>query len=641
MKKTPSLSTPPLLPRLTRLAARCALPLLRGGLSLAAFALWFATTCRTSGNPMTDYLRTLAAFLFTGLALASWAPLVRRRWQLPRCLQKFHDRHGVLFWFAAAFLAISLAAIARHEGMRHFFWGDFGHIADTAWRVFNGQNPVVDFPMSMPPGFYLAGVWAYKLLGVTWSAIAWINPVFVALTFPWSLALLLRLTGRAGFSLLAALSLQFLSTLMHGVWWFNPVSYVCILLLALSAACLLETPRPASASLPARLLPWLSYAAALLAAAFFGKPSTAGVAIIGVTSVMLAQRGFFKKTVAACALALAAWLALLLAHGLSPVDIVRGMLAVSGRGASATGLGSFLLERFWTPHYFLFGSGALAALLLLPASLAVFIPAQTGRRFGRLSWLALVVALAGLEGFLTNCDMKILDMMPLAFAGLLRALAAPRERLPLLLEWARRTRRLAPHQSDGRPLSLRQLVPWPRLSVFSLARWQTSLLLVMTCWCAGIGLLRVRAWYNTAVYGAFFEFGPTVTIDNNDYFRGLKTSPVHKGVLDDFNALLPQLKGRSVWNAMHSFNAACGFLTPKGVPGWFDQPDTTYPASDIARLVQNWDAQKFDVLIFYAGPTGLWGLDHNPPIWEKIKANYTAKKFNRLLVFLRNPPPPS
>ncbi|MGB8931219.1 MAG: hypothetical protein WCC48_08235, partial [Anaeromyxobacteraceae bacterium] len=300
-------------------------------------------------------------------------------------------------WGAVLAAAGACAALIWAFGHRHLGGFDHGALVELCWRVAGGQRPVTDFPSTLPVGFVLACGYAFRLFGVSWSSVVALQAVFAAVTLVWSYALLLRITRAPLRSLLIALAIQASGDVVTSYWWYNPATTTLGAVFFLSAAAFWREPR-------ARPL-LASYLAALVFLAGM-KPNVAGVLVLGVSALLFLSPEHRARVVALSAAGLALFSGWLFAEGLRLPDVIRGYLSISGRGFSF----DQFLQDLSRPE-------RAAALLLLAASLLPWL-ARLRRSDGdaRGRRLALAAVLAGLYGFVTNGEHKLVDVPLLLLA---------------------------------------------------------------------------------------------------------------------------------------------------------------------------------------------------------------------------------
>lgn len=482
-----------------------------------------------------------AAFALLAAAAPPRAALLRRAW---------------LFRGVAALSTAALAGAIWAFGHRHLGGFDHSALIDVAWRIASGQRPGIDFPSTTPIGFALAAGHALRWFGVTWSSLIGLQVLFASVTFLW-LLWLLRRTGTGPWESLAlALAVEASANVVTSYWWYNPATTTAGTLFFVSAAAFWREPR-ARAVLA-------SYVASLLLLASM-KPNVAGALIAGVTLVLLSSRAHRLRAIAVSAAALALFVAWLALERSSLPIVLRGYLSVSARGFT---LAQFLQDL--TP------SELYAAVALLVACLTPWLfRLRAWSPEGHARWLAVAAMAAGLLGFVTNGEHKLVDL-PL---------------LLLALWWHGRCDGDSP---DGRGAAsgvVRAWRPW-------------LLALAGTLIAAGIGVGALRDRVSAIGPGIFFEPQVDPTPLGSPFFDGFRGGPnlveVEREVATALSVLRPRrpfFGPRMQWGY-----AAFGFEPPRNQPPWW-HPGVTYPAGSAEEdaYVQCWIEARHDALIFLRG----------------------------------------
>jgi hypothetical protein len=579
--------------------------------SLAALGAWGVAllTDNTPGQPgaKTVWLARFWGFFLTGASAAAWTLLSLRKTRPGARLEFLRRNRPAAFWLSMGALALALAAFVRFCGMRFMMGFDHGCLIESCWRVAQGQSAGVDYPMTHPPGWYLVGADAFRLLGVSWSSLVWPSVVFTAVVFLWLFWLARRLTGETAQSLLAAACLPAMTTCVHGVWYYNPVAACCAVLVALSALCLLKNvnDRPALAS----------YAIALLALAFC-KINVAGLVIALVTLALATKRGLAARVLGVSAAAFAVFWATLAAHKVSLPAMIGDVLAVRHRGAE----GLVTLDRFFSND----NDFSIVALCLLPFCAAPFliVPAAFRGRW-RETCVILALAFSGLHQFLVSGETKLVSMATLPFAGW------------LWLALARRTGtavpRACPAAGDKPPLADRLRHPYCAVLALCLSAG------------LGIGFIRGRTASIPWFVGKFFEYGAPKEVTNQPFFAGMKAGPSLIGTLDELNAVIPQVRGRKLWfhQSLNWVKAAYGLPSERNELPWWEPWGFGKPEPTVAKWTARWLEADYDALLFHN--EDFYGI--SPAMAERIRTRYRGARLRHLTVFIKNgvtlaPPPP-
>lgn len=504
-----------------------------------------------------------AAALGAGMALFAAAGWRRPAWPRSR-------------WAGRAVVALAVGALAGGIwafGHRHLGGFDHSALIDVAWRVASGQRPGVDFPSTTPIGFVLAAGHAFQIFGVTWSALIGLQALFAAGTFLWLLWLLRRAGSGTGESLALALAVEASTNVVTSYWWYNPATTTAGALFFASAAAFWREPRarPVLASYVASLL--------LLAAM---KPNVAAALIVAVTLVLLSSRVHRLRavTLSAAALALfAGWLAL---ERNSLPGVLRGYLSVSTRG--------FTLQQFLQD---LTPSEKHAAVALLVATLVPWFPRVLAwTRDGHARWLAVAAASAGLLGFVTNGEHKLVDV-------------------PLLLLSLWWHGRCDGDPGEGGAARGGAALRWWRPLVLGLAG-------VLIAAGFGVGALRHRV--SAIGPKSFFEPRVSKTALVSPFFDGLRGGPILVEVEREVAIAVQTLRpGRPFFGPRMQWGyAAFGFESPRGQPPWW-HPGVTYAegSPEENAYVERWVEARHDVLVFLRGdrtflpPRLLWEEAHH------------------------------
>ncbi len=456
-------------------------------------------------------------------------------------------------------------------GMRQFGGFDHSALIDLAWRLANGQHPYRDFPCPIPIGFVLGAGYAFQLFGVHWRSLVLVDALFAMVTFAWSCALLERLLGGRGRAWLVAFCVQATTTLLVAYWWYNPVTAVTGIIFILAAAAWLQEPRSVLVQV------YYILSLCLLAAL---KPNLAGVLIAGTTLVLLTSRRHRWRTLAWSAssfILLVLWLA---AHGLSVQDMVASYLGIAGRGFSFQ---QFLQDVSLEEKIF---SLSAAAAVLAPSLLA--LRGAPSGSWGRRA-LAVVAMLAGLYGFVTNGEAKLVDLA-LAFIG----------------TWV---------FVGGHPLATKYL-----------------LFLAAVLIGCGLGEAVTRHRVKVIGYGAFFQYELASQPIPTAFFEGAKGGLRLVTVAHNVQEVLAQNPRARVWFGprMQWGYAAFAKPSPIGQPSWW-HPGVSFPQNQEDDYMRKWIEQKFDLLIFLRGDATYL----SPAFRREITARYAIAPSGSSLTVLR------
>ncbi len=435
---------------------------------------------------------------------------------------------------------LSIGAIILWCGMRQFGGFDHSALIDPAWRIVCGQQPFRDFPCPLPPAFYLGAAWAFELFGVQWHSLVLATALFAGGTFLWSVFLLRQLGATRRETLALGCYLQASTTVLASYWWYNVITPVTAALFLLSA--LLWLRRPASR------LAQGSYAVSLMLLAAM-KPNMAGLLIAGISVAMLLSPPHRWRAVALSGAAAAGFLLGLKLCGLQPADILDGYSGIASRGFS---LEQFLQGMPWNEKVF-----SLAAALLATAPLAM---PSAWRRPDVFQLAALTAVVAGMYGFVTNGENKLMD-------------------LPLMLLGTWFFTASSPDAPRLRPRII--------LLAAMLAGW-------------GIGEALVRHRVMSIGLGSFFDFIECPEPISEGFFAGMHVSPVFAAVEKETAEAVLRANGRAIWFGprMQWAYAAFRLTPPVYQPSWWHS-GVSYAKDQESEMIENWKKHRFARLVFY------------------------------------------
>ena len=512
-----------------------------------------------------------AAWTMMGLPLgAGIMASQKRRW-----FADGPDRHRVVLELTAVGIFCAGAGwLSYWCGMRQFAALDWAYPIESGWRILSGQHPYVDFACTMPPGFWIGSAAAFWLFGVTWRADVLINLLYLAVTFAWLYALLRTCIGNRLLSFMTAVFCEALSTILISFWWYNSTTTMAGALFAISCVALLGAPQSKWR--------WISFASSLALLALM-KPNVAGVLILGCSASLFCSKATRKAAVLGCATAFALCTAIILATGSTPLQVLGGYLAVAHRGS----LISYLA-------YDMSCGQPAVSLTVLGLVVAMAAAAASANRrhllggLGPIHGVALSCILAGLYGFLTNDDLKLVDI-PLTVIGTMILAAKPDGKRAGRLEYA--------------------------------SEWKQAItLLLMSLTLTGGAQAVMRQRVHLTGYGTFFENEVMSDPSPGDFFQG-------------------GLAGQNLWTSAQEIGSLCGSENPgsiffgpwlewayaafkvpppKGLPLLWD-PGVSFPTEDEGRYEQKWFDAKFDHVVFLAPPSQV-----PAEFLAKIDENYVA-----------------
>jgi hypothetical protein len=276
----------------------------------------------------------------------------------------------------------------------------------------------------------------------------------------------------------------------------------------------------------------------------------------------------------------AGWLA---SEGLQIRDMVAAYLSIAGRGFS---LSQFLQDTSAGEKFF-----ALAALAasIVPALLA----GRSGEPGeGRFRAIALIAAVAGLYGFVTNGEAKLVDLA-LVLTGVAFFVAA--------------------HPTATR---------------------YAALLTAVLAGCAlGEGVVRQRV--KAIGMDTFFEYRLVSVPPPTAFFVGMATGPRFVGLARAVEQVLNGHPGSRVWFGprMQWAYAAFQRTSPVHQPSWW-HPGVSFAAVDEDDYVRSWVDQRFDLLVFLHGDTTYM----SPKFISEIRRRYVGVPSPAALTVLRLKP---
>ncbi|MGD0814608.1 MAG: hypothetical protein ABSA83_13460 [Verrucomicrobiota bacterium] len=466
----------------------------------------------------------------------------------------------VVFYGIGLALMAFIGLFILRCGMSQICGYDQSILVDFGWRMFKRQRAYIDFPCTVPVAFVLGPKFAFQWFGAYWKSIIDITALFAMGTFAWSLFLLAQLFGLGWATLLWAMTVQAISSMLASFWWYSPITDVTGALYALAAIYWLRCPAKKKAI--------ISYGAALLLMATM-KPNVAGVLIVGFSVILFVSPNHRWKALWVSLGSFALFVILLWLNQMSLFGMITAYRSISSRGASLVpflidlnplqqrlamlAVASILLPVVialsqgrqglrsvgaWLPAIVMVGGICFYICNIDPVNhpeetrwrkvvggaslvLPVFMALYAGRRSLRSAsvWIGYVGMLGGLYGFLTNSEQKLIDLPPVLMGGLL-LVAALRH----------------PVSSNGG-------------SVFQMPiRWNRYFCLV--CVVLGAGGL-AQGYARDRVYsagpGQFFQYdGSTHTIASG-FFKGVHCGDIFDEVLKEEAEVLRQAQSATVW----------------------------------------------------------------------------------------------
>jgi len=485
-------------------------------------------------------------------------------------------------WVLDVPVAVVLFVLIWMLGMRHFGGYDHSEAVQAAWLQLRNLIPFRDFPLTLPPLFFLGARYAFLFFGVRWSSfVLWIAIFCVASFF-----LLARQFRALGFSPIVATSLALTAelgtTVVCSYWWYNPATSMAVAMVFTSTLVCLSHPEKARN--------WF-----LLGTAFtlllLSKPN--GWPIGGCLVPLFFAKGARRRRpliVIAFSLlfsALICWV-----HGLDPLGVLR-----SYSGVAATRGNPFRSIFHGRPHE----CNPVETFLLVAAAatlVGLFLRALAANRGNfRSDWreysICCFSVFTALAMFNMNAELKTSDLMPLV-------------------------------------LALAMLIFQPWSSCQSKSTGRTAIVVVITFFVTlSTYWAMTRTRVRTIGEGMFFEAVPTQTIQSG-FFKGMHSGPRLIRVLKQIESALHKYPANKVFFGprMEFSYAVFHREPPKGLPIWWD-PGTSFALEDFFSISREFDNNNFDLLIFLKGDYTRFGLLYKITSYEKVN------EFSELDVYVR------
>jgi len=491
------------------------------------------------------------------------------------------------YYGTGAALAAVIGLFIRRYGMHQIGGFDHSVLVDTAWRLYKGQIPYVDFPCTLPAAFILGAKFAFQWFGANWSAFVDITALFALGSFAWSIFLLTELFGRQWTTLFYAIALQAISLMLVAYWWYNPITAVTSVLYILSAALWLRRPALWSAA--------ASYGVSLLLMASM-KPNAAGILIPLVSIVLFLSKPLRWKTLVISVGALVMFVALLSINHISFTGMIKGFLSVAQRGAS--------MEQFLQDLSPVAKRAALlaAGIVVIPVALALFQGRKSLR--SRPPFIALIALAAGIYGFITNGEQKLVDMPLVLFGAILLVAELRCPNLP------------ASGPAFSMPSGWNRYLTW------------VCVVLAAGGVAQGIGRDRIKA----IGMPLFFEYNDTRHTLSGGFFQGLHCGDVFDELIREITAVLHQEESSSIWFGprMQWSYAAFNKPSPHNQPAWW-HPGVAFAKADEELYFNRFLASRFDVLILFKNDVAYFSQDEV----RRMTEQYNVDQSLPLLTILR------
>ncbi|MGA3172625.1 MAG: hypothetical protein ABSE62_16610, partial [Chthoniobacteraceae bacterium] len=265
------------------------------------------------------------------------------------------------------------------------------------------------------------------------------------------------------------------------------------------------------------------------------------------------------KALLASISAFALWLLVLRVHGSTIQQVLGSYLSVADRGLSP--------DKFQFMQELTLLEKVLSFLALfascLPWVVVVMKPARLGSARSMISLFALA---AGTYGFVSNNDLKVVDL-PLQLLSGIFLIASP----------------------DGEKMKLTLPRPW-RL-------YLCALLSVLTSVSIAQAVTRHRVLIMG--YGVFFEYELRDAPLSNDFFRGLHAGENLEAIIEEISDVrnLPGRRSIFFGPRLQWAYAAFHIDSPRNEP-IFWQPGVMFRKGDESLYVDNWLKADYDSLVF-------------------------------------------
>jgi hypothetical protein len=579
----------------------------------------------------------------------------------------------VAVWLACAVFLGTAMWMFGHRQMGAF---DDNIIIDTAWRMFIGQKPYVDFSLPLSPEFYLGAGWAFKLWGVNWSALVRISIAFAVFTFALHSIALSYVVPRR-YAIAIGLVCQMLAMMVNSYWWYNSNAAI--------TACLMFSVSLALAVNPTSKLLGIIFCITLTLLSVM-KVNIAAMSILVVLVSLWTVRELRTKLLVWVACSAVLVLLLLAVNHLNPIDILKAYLGMAG-SRGRPDIRNFLRSK---------PNEAFISLPLLGACFAAFLVmcrhiyrAPRGRRpphLGQVVSIASAGMVVGICWILMSTGPSLISggaLVVLSSSSL--GLWAVKEKvvdavapfaLTITVFLSGCATMLGVILFDGLPFAvllggaaytqpyLNVLIGWIALAVVSVAAfvatvaelpppdwrwtekvrsWPTVLTIVLVT--SGAAAYQVSAErLSVGINGVdlFYSKEPEVAIDL-PFFRGFYVSPGLKAVAEELDAVLKQYKARGYDTSNIFFGirlefayATFGIPSPMQIPIWWD-PAAAYPPGEEPEIVHRFVAHRFPLCVFYGKNPDFTYLPMI--IVEDLERNYRRVSYSEITVYLRNSKP--
>lgn len=438
--------------------------------------------------------------------------------------------------------ALLCTVLIEWSGHRQWHLWDLSMVVDSAWRTYLGQRPGVDYISPLPIGFDAIGGVAFRVFGISWSALVHIAAVWACLCLIWEFVLLRALRVSRSWALLISGSICAVTLVQKSFLYHSAFSTPIAAILLTTCFYLLRE----RASMLALVSLWLASAVLLL-----GKQNAA-LSVVLVAALAAVTPRLRVRVIAALVLSAAAafGIIVLVAGSVSPVwqstvtaGSMRGLPNTTALFGIYSGLGQ---TAFWFD---------IVTVALAFTPLGRRLLSGLTRHEQLLSVGAMMVALYGMS---TNNDLKMTDLPPLIVAVFV-------------------------------PIALGGSSRW-------IVRPQVALGAILALGIAA-GMVRLTL---SGSAGRVFTSGPLTEMGGDDaFFRGLAAGPRLAAIDRDVTKVAAQIGPRRVFfgPALEFAYAAHGFVPPAGLPLWW-HPGTSYALAQSDQIVRRFTEHPPSAAVF-------------------------------------------
>lgn len=477
-------------------------------------------------------------------------------------------------------------AFVIHAGRWQFGGFDYSILIQEGWMQVLGKRPYVDFVASAPPFFDLGIKFAYQGLGVSWDAGLYLAALFTCATFLWIYWLLRGLSLSRMASIAMAFAIECAAMLTLSFWWYNNTTLILAAILFLSTLVYLERPGSGAAQ--------FSYVVGLALTAL-AKPNIAGVALLGCVALpaIMAERRL--RTVVPVAGASALAVAILVLNRISVPAMLHAYRSVAGeRGFGAFGFSHMddyeqYTSLCWIPML------CLPLFALLPRIWTQLRERRwRGAGFSLFFFLGPVIAAYGVA---TNGELHQVECTVLLAAGAVVAFGM-------------------------------------RLNRAKVVRIYIAFLVAAAAGDLYQGAQRLR------VYGVgqhtFFEWQDNRNLIQSGFLKNMRVSSTLIGDERQIERAMGENPGPYWFGPRLDFNNAV-FALPMAehLPVWW-HPGTAFARGDVAGLIQTWEGDRFQTLIFLKGDPKNDYIYYPPEFLDVMRRDYIAdERYPFLTVYRR------